>query len=121
MSTKRAQRERQRYSPTELLDAGAFALRMQAGPLPHWPAEVLKEWLHRHHGHIDERYFQLDFTTLRFARESWGLSRIPGREAMTHPECFVDSLESRGGAHLREVGWLDTCCCMAHGTRRYSC
>lgn len=61
-------------------DCCAYVQRMKATLLPHWPDEVLREWLHRHAGSIDTYVF-LEFETFSFAKQIWPLSRIPGREA----------------------------------------
>lgn len=61
-----------------------YSARMRATLLPYWPDELLREWLHRHARHID-RYAFLRFERLRFARETWPLENIPGREAFLDP------------------------------------
>lgn len=69
-----------------------YVRRMKTGLLPHWPDEVLVEWLHWHCGCL-HRYACLDFRSFRFEREVWSLSQIPGREAF-HEEDFCDDFSS---------------------------
>jgi len=68
-------------------DPDSYAARMQAGPLPHWPKELLVEWLYRHERYL-LRYAFLGFENLSFRSEVWPLASIPGREAFFHPESF---------------------------------
>lgn len=77
-------------------DPYAYAARMQASLLPHWPTEVLIEWFHRHARHIDDYAF-LQFESFRFSKHRWPLTRIPGSEAFADPN-FCDgfiNLEER--------------------------
>ena len=69
-----------------------YLARMQATVLPNWPAEVLNEWLYRHHNQIGDYAF-LEFASFTFTREVWPLARIPGREAYADEgtfECFYN-------------------------------
>ena len=84
--------------------ADVYAARMQAGILSNWPTEVLKEWLHRHAGHI-ERYAPLKFERMRFRRESWPDQRVPGREAFLDPTFYEDCSDFLHRAQSRN-GWL---------------
>ena len=68
-------------------NADSYAARMQAGPLPHWPKELLVEWLYRHERY-PFRYAFLGFENLSFRSEVWPLASIPGREAFFHPGGF---------------------------------
>ena len=69
--------------------ADDYARRMRASLLPRWPDELLREWLHRHHGSL-YHYIHLGFDTFSFSREAWPLDRIPGREAFREEE-FCDN------------------------------
>jgi hypothetical protein len=83
----------------------AYIERMRAGPLPNWPAEPLKEWLHRHPDNM-EVYAFLGFEQCRFELATWGVSQIPGREAF-RDERFCDDfqkVEVRGA--VNEHDWL---------------
>src|ERR1700721_3154823 len=73
-------------------DVTAYVQRMQSGPLPNWPEEPLREWLHRHHGHDLENYADLNFERFRFSKEIWDTAQIPGREAF-RIETFCDSFQ----------------------------
>ena len=65
-------------------DPDDYAARMQAGPLPQWPKEVLVEWLHRHNRYA-QKYTFLGFENLSFRCEVWPLNSIPGQKAFYHP------------------------------------
>lgn len=67
--------------------ANEYAKRMRATLLPHWPAELLIEWLHRHNTDAD-RYVSLGFENLRFHLETWEVEKLPGREAFFDPTFF---------------------------------
>ena len=56
-----------------------YAARMRADLLPHWPKEVLNEWLYRHNLCAD-RYTFLGFENLSFRDEMRPLNSIPGQE-----------------------------------------
>lgn len=66
-----------------------YVRRMQDSVLPRWPEELLREWLHRHHGFL-YHYVHLGFETFSFSRETWSLDRVPGREAFREEE-FCDN------------------------------
>jgi len=68
--------------------AEEYARRMRAGPLPGWPAEVLRDWLHPNAGFLN-KYACLEFESFHFKLEEWPLSRVPGRDAFDFPE-FCD-------------------------------
>ena len=53
--------------------------------LPHWPEEVLIEWLYRHGGGCIADYAPLRFERFRFRREEWPLEDVPGPEAFADP------------------------------------
>ncbi|MHB8654320.1 MAG: hypothetical protein ACYDA9_10615 [Terriglobia bacterium] len=61
-------------------DESDYTHRMQAGPLSNWPTELLKEWLFRHAGNMEDDAF-LGFEKFRFELATWDLSQLPGREA----------------------------------------
>lgn len=44
--------------------------------LPHFPPEVLEDWIYRHHGDAVRTYGWLDFRRLRFEKQSWSTERI---------------------------------------------
>jgi hypothetical protein len=73
-------------------DVTAYIQRMQSGPLPNWPEEPLREWLHRYHGYDLENYADLNFERFRFSKEIWDTAQIPGREAF-RIEKFCDSFQ----------------------------
>jgi hypothetical protein len=73
-------------------DPSAYATRMQNSLLPHWPTEVLIEWLHRHAGHIRDHAF-LRFETFKFEKETWPIEMVPGRESFADPT-FFDNFEN---------------------------
>jgi hypothetical protein len=82
-----AARPRRRYDPRRdksgwvIEEVSAYVRRMQRGPLPSWPDEVLREWLHRHAGGGADKYEFLGFERFRFTRETWPLEKVPGTEA----------------------------------------
>lgn len=82
-----------------------YVARMKSGPLPHWPDEVLVEWLHRHNRHAD-RYAFLGFERLSFQREIWPLERVPGREAFYDPRFCDDFMDVDRRARLSMPDWL---------------
>lgn len=93
----------------------AYVQRMQAGPLPNWPEELLVEWLHRH-SECHFYYSNLGFERLVFTFEAWPLEQIPGREAFSDPK-FCDSfsgIEHRASPrdwlawHMMEHGTWNT-------------
>ncbi len=84
--------------------ADAYAARMQAGILSHWPAEVLKEWLHRH-AHCIDLYAPLRFERMRFRPENWPDERIPGREAFLDPT-FCDNFSDFLDQAQNDNNWL---------------
>ena len=65
---------------------------MQSRPLPQWPDEVLREWLHRHWNQMED-YGYLCFERFRFEKVACDLDRIPGREAF-RDERFCDSFQN---------------------------
>jgi hypothetical protein len=82
-----------------------YVSRMQESLLPHWPAEVLREWLHRHADFIEDYAF-LGCEKFRFTKVTWELQRIPGREAF-RDESFCDNfqnLEARATDNVHD--WL---------------
>lgn len=56
-----------------------YVSRMHATHLPHFPEELLVEWLYRHHNSLYTYAFL--FESLRFERQTWKLKDIPGCEA----------------------------------------
>ena len=76
----------QRFSP--LMDSHGCAIeatteyvrRMQAGPLPDWPDEVLAEWFRRHHECL-WKYARLGYEQFHFRKELWDVERVPRHEA----------------------------------------
>lgn len=61
-----------------------YVARMRATLLPHFPEELLVEWLYRHH---DSLYtYASFFESLRFERQTWKLQEIPGCEAFNDPK-----------------------------------
>jgi len=78
---------------------------MKAGPLPHWPDEVLVEWLHRHNREA-HKYAFLRFEALTLRKETWPLHAIPGREAFDNPKFCDDfsNIEDRARKSLPD--WL---------------
>jgi hypothetical protein len=80
--------EASQYWPKKNLDGRAtedvrtYVARMHSTLLPHFPEELLVEWLYRHHKFLYTYAFLLE--CLRFERQTWKLDEIPGREA------FVD-------------------------------
>lgn len=94
-------------------DPDSYAARMQAGPLRHWPKELLIEWACRHNrGAV--HYTFLGFENLSFRSEVWSLNSIPGREAFADPtfhDNFVD-VEKRA---VNPDDWLARYM-LAHGT-----
>jgi hypothetical protein len=72
-------------------DEALYVSRMRAGPLKHWPEEVLREWLCRHADWIED-YGDLGFELFRFERVTWDVANIPGREAF-RDEGFCDSFQ----------------------------
>ena len=81
----------------------AYAARMQRSLLPHWPTDILVDWLHWHERHIYQ-YASLGFENLHFRLETWSLERIPGAEAFRDPNFIKDcgSIE----AQIKAGGWL---------------
>ena len=84
--------------------ADAYAARMQAGILGHWPTEVLIEWFHRHAGNL-EPYAPLRFERMRFRRETWPNERVPGREAFLDPT-FCDNFSDTLNRAQNRDDWL---------------
>jgi len=72
--------------------AVGYASRMQNGLLRQWPAEVLREWLHRHADFMEDYAF-LGFEDFRFTRVLWDVAQLPGREAF-RDESFCDSFQN---------------------------
>src|ERR1700692_3307283 len=68
-----------------------YIARMHAGPLPSWPTEPLKEWLHRHADQMDDYAF-LGFEGFQFELATWGVGQFPGPEAY-RDEGFCDSFQ----------------------------
>jgi hypothetical protein len=82
-----------------------YVARMRAGPLPNWPVEPLKEWLHRHANQMEDYAF-LGFEGFQFELETWDLSQIPGREAFKD-EQFCDNFQDvEGRAADNQHDWL---------------
>lgn len=52
-----------------------FAPRV-APLLPHFPPEVLEDWIYRHHGDAVRTYGWLDLRRLRFEKQTWPTERI---------------------------------------------
>ena len=74
-----------------------YVIRMRSGLLPNWPEELLREWLYKHFGDMEDYAF-LGFEQFSFERELWDLSRLPGREAFRNERLcdgFQDILEER--------------------------
>jgi hypothetical protein len=69
-----------------------YVLRMQGTVLPHWPEEVLREWLYRHPGCMEDYAF-LGFGNLRFEKVFWETERIPGKKAF-RDESFCDNFQN---------------------------
>lgn len=82
----------------------AYAQRMQAGLLPHWPTELLIEWLHRHNSSAD-RYTFLSFEAMHFSRETWPLERIPNRGVFYDPT-FCDNFTDVERRSRTPSDWL---------------
>src|SRR5688572_26708944 len=89
---------RGRYQPIRDRDGrviepvAEYVRRMRTTILPHWPEEILSEWLHRHADNHDDYAF-LGFEAFVFAPETWPLQQLPGREAFADPH-FYDSFSS---------------------------
>jgi hypothetical protein len=82
-----------------------YVSRMRSGPLPNWPVEPLKEWLHRHADNMEDYAF-LDFEGFEFEPATLDLGQLPGREAF-RDERFCDSfqdVEERAAAN--KYDWL---------------
>jgi hypothetical protein len=77
-------------------DVKIYVARMHATLLPHFPEELLVEWLYRHHNCLYNYAFL--FESLRFERQSWKLEEIPGCEAFSDQkfcETFSRSFDVR--------------------------
>jgi hypothetical protein len=72
--------------------ASEYVLRMQNTFLRDWPAEVLREWLHRHADFMEDYAF-LGFEKLHFEKVEWKLNQLPGREAF-RDETFCDNFQN---------------------------
>ncbi|WP_146142915.1 hypothetical protein [Halomonas sp. ND22Bw] len=78
-----------------------YVKRMQP-LLPHWPEEVLVEWLYRHAGGCLADYAPLRFERFHFSLEEWPVEDIPGPEAFANPrmcENFSDIERRAAGPH----------------------
>lgn len=81
-----------------------FVARMHATLLPHFPEELLVEWLYRHHNALDT-YASL-FESLRFERQTWKLEDIPGCEAFNDQK-FCQTLSRSFDNRARDpLDWL---------------
>ena len=77
-------------------DVKTYVARMHATILPHFPEELLVEWLYRHHSFLSTYAFL--FESLRFERQTWKLDAIPGCEAFNDQrfcETFSRTFDSR--------------------------
>jgi hypothetical protein len=81
-----------------------YAVRLQSSLLPHWPSEVLIEWLYRHAGHI-YAYAFLRFELFQFSKVVWPLEKIPGREAFADPR-FCDDFQNVEERARNRYDWL---------------
>lgn len=90
-----------------------YALRIQSNFLPHWPRELLIEWLYRHNRSID-RYAFLRFENLYIRMEKWPLNNIPGREAFHDPNFCDNFCDIEQRAQL-STDWLANYM-LTHGT-----
>lgn len=69
-----------------------FALFQQrvAPLLPHFPAEVLEDWLYRHHDDAVRTYGGIDFRRLRFEKQMWPTERFV-LQVRSNAERLVDA------------------------------
>jgi hypothetical protein len=82
-----------------------YVLRMQKTLLCHWPAEVLREWLHRHADFMEDYAF-LGFENLHYEKVEWQLNQVPGREAFRDETCCdgFQNIEARAADNQHD--WL---------------
>lgn len=85
-------------------DARTYVARMHATRLPHFPEELLVEWLYRHHNSLHTYAFL--FESLRFKHQTWRLEDIPGCEAFEDRKFCVNFSRSFNARARDPLDWL---------------
>ena len=73
--------------------------------LPHFPDDVLKQWLYRHWKGVVCNWGWLDFQSMRFELQSWTSEQIQSQIRTPHQE-VVDKLSRRMTNPIFQRSWL---------------
>ena len=96
--------EGSQYAPRKNEDVETYVARMHATHLPHFPEELLVEWLYCHHKSLSTYAFL--FESLRFKRQTWKLEDVPGCEAFNDQKFCVTFSRSFNDRARDPLDWL---------------